>query len=159
MAEQSVSKRCSKCKEIKPLSEFYTDHSRKNGHQCYCKICSNKDVGKYRQTEKGRKVSRRAVSKYEQTEKGKEHRKCRARKHPEIIKARQHIADAIRWGKLPPAESLQCSCGEPAKHYHHWHGYEPEHWLDVIPVCVKCHTNRNKKTRQNICPAGSSLVR
>ena len=30
---------CSKCKEEKPVGDFYSDKSRKDGRKCYCKKC------------------------------------------------------------------------------------------------------------------------
>ncbi|GAG26296.1 unnamed protein product, partial [marine sediment metagenome] len=26
-----------------------------------------------------------------------------------------------------------------AEQYHHPNGYEPEHWFNIIPICIKCH--------------------
>ena len=41
---------------------------------------------------------------------------------------------------LPPASTRQCAeCGQKAQSYHHYLGYEPDHWLDVIPLCTRCH--------------------
>lgn len=37
-----MEKPCSKCKNIKPYSEFYKDKSRSDGHCNYCKICDKK---------------------------------------------------------------------------------------------------------------------
>lgn len=33
-------KKCSQCKQIKPISEFYAQKKAKDGHQYYCKVCS-----------------------------------------------------------------------------------------------------------------------
>lgn len=33
-------KKCPHCKQIKPISEFYAQKQAKDGHQCYCKVCS-----------------------------------------------------------------------------------------------------------------------
>ena len=38
---------CSKCKVEKPLTEFYKNKSRKDGHRCACKSCSAKYRAKY----------------------------------------------------------------------------------------------------------------
>jgi hypothetical protein len=47
-------------------------------------------------------------------------------------------------GLLPPAKTLLCvDCGAQAQEYHHHNGYEPEHLLDVIPVCRACHGKRH----------------
>ena len=44
-----------------------------------------------------------------------------------------------RCGRCP----RHCLCAgdvfDPAKHYHHYKGYDPEHWLDVEPLCLSCH--------------------
>ena len=45
-------KRCNKCGEIKPVSEFGKESRAKNGYKCRCKTCTNsqynKDYHKYR---------------------------------------------------------------------------------------------------------------
>ena len=128
-------KRCSKCKEIKPLSEFYKKLAKKDGLTCACKSCHNL----YCKSEKGKATHER----YEQSEKGEANKKrCAKRyrlKFPYKNKANKAVQRAIKERQLPPPKSLKCSCGEPAKEYHHHKGYEPEHWLDVVPVCIKCH--------------------
>ena len=180
MSEQIITKRCSRCKQTKPISEF-------NKNQYYCKIC----MGIYRQTEKGEESSKRSVRKYKKTDKGKFANKQHAQSekgkatqkradykyhqtekgkavrkradykyaesekgkvtknryrmlHPERLAACKVINQAIKSGKLPRPDSLQCACGESAKQYHHHKGYAPEHWLDVIPLCVKCHKIAHK---------------
>lgn len=61
-------------------------------------------------------------------------------KHPLRAKAREAVTYAVRIGKLPRVWTLKCAhCGNPAQQYHHHYGYEPEHWLDVIPLCKPCH--------------------
>lgn len=43
-------------------------------------------------------------------------------------------------GVLPQVSSQKCvKCGSQAAHYHHYLGYAPEHWLDVEPLCNRCH--------------------
>jgi len=188
MAELSITKQCTACKEIKPISEFHKDRSRKDGLQRKCKICrkaydqtekgkavrqvyQQSEQGKvvrfrYLQSEKGKAYQKRywqsekckaTQKRYEQTDKCKAARKAyrqsekgraaqkrhdlkQKAKYPEQIKARNAVNHAIAAGKLPHPDTLQCSCGEQAKHYHHHKGYEPEHWLDVVPACLECHT-------------------
>lgn len=153
MAAEIISKRCSTCKQYKQLSEFSKDRSRKDGFKNDCKTCDRA----YRQSEKGKTVHRRANKKYQKTpkakvahkhyrqsEKGKAFYRKHAHRyrigHPERINARKAVNEAIKVGKLPRPDSLQCSCGEQAEAYHHHKGYEQEHWLDVVPVCILCHT-------------------
>lgn len=185
MPEIIISKRCSKCKENKSLSDFYKNYTAKDGYRSDCKACRKKysqtekhkaSQKRYRQTEKGKFTQRIGQIRHRRTEKYKanqkryyqseeykiDHKRYRNSekgkatirenalrykiRHPERRKAKAAVQNAIRIGKLPPINSLQCHYGEhPAEQYHHWHGYAPEHWLDVIPVCCKCHNLKSRK--------------
>ena len=154
MATEIISKRCYKCKQFKPLSEFSKDRNRKDGFQNCCKSC----IRAYRQSERGRAVNRKAEVKYVKTPKGKavqckgkaKYRKSPKGKattkryftrNPNYVKANHAVNNAITAGRLPRPDSLQCHyCFRDAQQYHHWHGYESEHWLDVVPACVECHS-------------------
>ena len=94
---------------------------------------------RYQKTEKGKATLRR----YYQSEKGK----VASRKfsllynirYPERRKAGNAVNSAIRAGKLPCPNSLQCYyCPNPAQEYHH-PNYAKKHRLDVLPICKKCH--------------------
>lgn len=152
MSETIQTKRCSKCKNLKPFSEFYKDGTKKNGRRSQCIIC-----GKiYLQTNKCKKAARDRAAKrarsiegqenmkiYRQSGKGKKAQRRRTsryeNKNPHKIKARTEVKKAIINNKLPHPTTLQCSCGEQAQQYHHHKGYSPEYWLDVVPICIKCH--------------------
>lgn len=122
-------KTCSRCKETKSVSEFSKHHRNKDGLQDWCKSC----IRAYRQSEKSRAANRKAVAKFFL---------C----HPNHRKAKNAVNYAICAGRLPRPDSLPCYyCPKPAQQYHHWHGYEPEHWLDVVPACVECHTKEHRK--------------
>ncbi len=192
MPETIISKRCSRCKEIKPVSEF-ARHKGNTANDCLaysCKVCVKAYNKIYRQTEAGKEVRRRGAikyrktegckeaqrrgkRKYRQTEYGKEQickykqteayiesmrraqrkycisqkgrnalkaRRVRYRKIcPEKAKARTAVGNAVARGKLWSAKECECVyCGEQARNWHHWAGYEPEHWFDIIPLCQKC---------------------
>lgn len=69
------------------------------------------------------------------------HRTMRQRiESPEKYEARKAVQLAVMSKTISPIKACICmQCGKPAQHYHHWKGYEPAHWLDVIPLCAKCH--------------------
>jgi hypothetical protein len=61
-------------------------------------------------------------------------------------RARWATKQAWRTNKIPHPKTLLCSdCGGPAVEYDHYLGYEREHWLDVQPVCRRCHHQRGYK--------------
>lgn len=216
-------KTCSKCKEIKPFSEFFKAKGNKDGLACWCKSCGNayhkayrqsergkavhakyrkssygkashckssakyqqthdgkichrkgnakyrrsqngkavivkyqrsqdgkavhhKANAKYLQTNKGKVSNRKGNAKYMLTTKGKAARKSFIARHPNQIKARNAVNNGIRDGRLPRATTQLCHyCPDPAQEYHHWHGYEPEYWLDVVPACEECHRKEHRK--------------
>lgn len=55
-------------------------------------------------------------------------------------KAHAAISYAVSKGRLNRAATFLCvSCNNQAHEWHHHLGYQPEHWLDVIPLCLSCH--------------------
>lgn len=114
------------------------------------KANNHKAGKKHRKTEKGKITNRKSVRKYQSTEKGKVVRREALKRffarNPNQYKAKNAVNNAVRDGKLPRPNTRICHyCPNPAQQYHHWHGYEPEHWLDVIPVCRECHQKCKKK--------------
>jgi len=160
MAETIITKRCPHCKQIKPLSEFSKNRNRKDRVQYNCKSCAKqyaqsekgktankKGVEKYRRTERGRVARRKASRKCQKTPKGKATRKRYSTRNPEHCKARSATNQAITNGILPRPDSLLCHyCPKQAQQYHHWHGYEKEHWFDIVPVCRICHIQQHCNT-------------
>ena len=101
---------------------------------------------KYQKTAKGKAAQRR----YAKTENGKKVRQEAQKRfyllHPERKNATTVVSNAIRDGILPHPDTLKCYyCPKQAEQYHHWHGYEPEHLLDVVPVCAECHHECRRK--------------
>ena len=166
MSEPVITKRCSNTKIEKPLTEFYKDRSRADGHQCPCKICQNEVFQHYRKTPQ-RKL---AVKRYTESPNGKITRsnyskspqskayhqryrntdECRAtqriaqrnyrRKYRDRAKATRVLRYQIEKGLIPPASNFLClRCERQAQDYHHHLGYAPEHRLDVVPLCKPCH--------------------
>lgn len=95
----------------------------------------------FRKSDKYKAIKQR----YNQSAKGKE----TARRAYEIaktsgkIKARKALNDAIFAGKFPPAKSFKChfnnqECSQKID-YHHYKGYAPENYFDVIPLCRRHH--------------------
>ena len=150
MATEIISKRCTKCKQTKPLSEFSKQRRTKDGLKYWCKSCVKACQKAYRQTERGKTTHSKGNVKYFKTPKGKAvKRKDEAKRkihNPNYFKAKDAVNNAIKTSRLPRANTLLCHyCPAQAQEYHHWHGYEPKHWLDVVPACIECHKKEHKK--------------
>ena len=148
-------KQCTKCKQTKSTSEFNKDRTTEDGFHVHCKTCKKIYQISHRKTKKGKAIRKRYKQSekckvteklYHQSENGKARDKRFFTNHPNQVKSVSAINNAIRDSKLIAAKFLLCHCcPKPAQEYHHWHGYAPEQWLDVIPVCKDCHRKYHRK--------------
>jgi len=58
---------------------------------------------------------------------------------PSKTRAQAAARRARAAGKLPPFGKCESCFGQATLHHHH--SYKREHWLDVIPLCVGCHSS------------------
>ncbi len=146
-----INKRCPKCEQAKPISEFYKNNSKKDGYACYCKTCDRTQVDLY-QSNYPEKV-KSSKRKYHQSEKGKTAKKrdnlnYRLR-YPKQHKAQAAVSKAIYRGKFSKATQHNCTyCSSVATEYHH-PSYKWEHRFDVIPICFQCHRKLHKISHIN----------
>ena len=131
---------CCRCKQDKPISEYYKDRRKKDGHRFECKKCSKE----YDSTEIRRIKNKESSRKWRQTEEGKaasiRGNKIHKKRYPEHARARQMIRNNINRGKIPHASELRCiKCDNQAQEYHHHLGYSPEQSLNVVALCRMCH--------------------
>ncbi len=135
-------KTCPICCQERMLDEFYRCPKAKDGLRYHCKACEKILQRKYRKTKKGKVAIRR----YFQSEKGKYAHKRFCMRHPKRIQAKNAVTHAVETGKIPHIKTRRCYfCYEKAQEYHHYKGYERRFWLDVIPVCIKCHIRLRRK--------------
>lgn len=71
------------------------------------------------------------------------------RRNPDVQRAGAFANNAARTGKLYWPWQRECTFAHQGDckgrmQYHHYAGYEREHWLDVIPVCVHHHHAINR---------------
>lgn len=148
-------KRCGTCEKVKPVSDFHRNKARDDGYHSRCKACRSLDAkeeyatnpdeakGRINTWRQGNPDKRKASDKtWVQNNREKVYETVLrwVKSNPEKRRAHEFVKNAIRNGKLPPVKTLACSfCPKQASHYHHYKGYDKEHWLDVVPVCSECH--------------------
>ena len=133
-------KECRTCGELLELSSFYTHPRMRDGHLNICKECTKKRI---RAKSKGNPV----VLERDRQRNKQPHRlqanRDRYYANRNNSLARQVVSLAIKKGELAPASACECQdCQAPASVLHH-HSYEPDHWLDVVPLCRSCHGIRH----------------
>jgi hypothetical protein len=143
---QVSTKFCHKCQTEKPISEFNKSSLRADGLQTQCRDCHRITKRTYSQTERGKQVIKASIAKFRPTEKFRNGQLRRAfdyeKRNREKVIARRKVNQAIKKGLLTPANERMCQhCHvQWAKEYHHYNGYTPKHWFDIIPVCIGCHS-------------------
>lgn len=153
---------CIRLGQPQPLENFANSNRSKDGKDWWCKDCKKRWDKQYKASESGKKVEAeyRKTPKYiksrkiyARSETAKELARQRAalnRKDPQKVArilARNKLNKAVRAGKIPHISTQKCiRCNEQAQQYHHYLGYEPEHWYDVEPYCYICH---DKVTREH----------
>lgn len=155
----ATSKQCFKCKEMKPLTEFYVHPQMGEGRLNKCKDCTKRDVSaNYRANiEHYRAYERRrlgnpdrvaARSEYACTARGKEAafrgRMAWIQRNPLARAAHVAVGNAVRDGKLirQPCEV----CGQIQVHAHHDDYTKP---LSVRWLCVDHHLEHHWREREN----------
>ncbi len=154
-----MEKKCFKCGEVKPLSEYYKHKAMLDGHLNKCKVCAKNDALKRRaeNIEKIREYDRnrpnkeqraKDVAEYHKTEKGKEVKRKAVKKYRQDklkYTAKNILNAAIRDLKIYKPST--CShCGVDCNPHGHHDDYSKA--LDVRWLCVKCHTNFHNAVRE-----------
>jgi len=145
-------KRCSQCKQWKSLSEFSRNKKESDGLRYSCKQCDREyNNKKYASSETHRTTLIEVAKVWRKNNKHKANQHQRKWLHSskgrafldrnkQRLRAKKVVSDATRKGLLPKVSTIKCKkCSEYAQEYHHYNGYEPQHYLDVIPLCRKCH--------------------
>jgi hypothetical protein len=150
-----MSRACTKCGEIKELSEFTTNRRMRSGRASACKICCKKQIAAYRATPKGAAAttasSRKHASKDSTVKRRKKYRastKARiavddyAKRNKHKLLAKRRVHNLVAGGRLPPARECLCSTADETclgvVEYHH-DSYAETDWLSVRPLCRSHH--------------------
>ena len=135
-------KKCFKCGETKPLSEFYKHPEMKDGRVNKCKPCNKKDVSDNRlaKIDYYREYDRERGSRQ-----SPEYRKEYMRRYPGKHKAHGIVRRAIRAGNLHPEPCQECGAKET--HAHHDDYGKP---LNVRWLCPAHHKQWHKENGEGL---------
>lgn len=136
-------KTCFKCKQRKPLGDFYTHQRMSDGHLNKCKECTKKDAAKHRikNIKKIREYDRMRAAMPHRIKKSMEISAIWRAKHPERKKAQTELGMAVKRGLITPLPCL--ICGDKAEAHH------PDYSrpLDVVWLCSPHHKQAHALAR------------
>jgi hypothetical protein len=131
-------KRCFRCGNEKPLSEFYKHPRMADGHLGKCKTCTKQDVKTryYAKFECVKAYERVRFQSLERKRKIRIYARLSRQKNPQKWKARDAVHWAVKTGKLVrPDRCSHCQAIGPVQ-AHHTDYSKP---LDVVWCCFACH--------------------
>ena len=138
-------KRCFKCGETKPRTEFYRHPMMGDGLLGKCKSCTKSDASANRakRLEEARKYDReRAELPHRRALAAQVTRRMR-REHPEKERAHRMVLRALGSGRL--VRGACAVCGNRRAHAHHDDYSKP---LEVIWLCAEHHSARHQQMRR-----------
>jgi len=136
---------CFKCKEQKPLTEFYKHKAMEDGYLNKCKTCAKKDVLEHRKKniDKIREYDRKRAKNPERQAANIVVNRAWRNEDKRRQKAHSQVAKAIRNGVLVRQSCVRC--GEKNSLAHH---EDYDHPLDVMWLCQPCHKQRHKELKE-----------
>lgn len=131
-------KKCSKCGETKPLTEFHKSYRGADGHRGYCKVCQQAVYRTWHEANKERRAATVKAWHEANPDKVKAQRERNMERWPEKTAARTAVMHAVAAGTLvrQPCEV----CGALEVHGHHDDYSQP---LAVRWLCPKHHTEHH----------------
>lgn len=132
------SKKCFKCSQVFPLSEYYKHPKTADGHLNKCKTCTKRDTNK-REKELRKdplwveEEKIRAREKYHRLNYKEKHKPTTEKKRVNTTQYRNKYPE-----KYSAKNKTQHLHRKEGVELHHW-SYNKEHYKDVIPLSVKDH--------------------
>ena len=136
-----MERKCSRCGEVKDISEFRLDNRKPLGRGYICKPCENEYAAKryYGAKHEQRLVIARAYRIKHKKEACSNARRYE-KKYPYKVEAKRKVIAAIKSGAI---KRLPCEvCGNPKSHAHHQDYSKP---LEVKWLCSVHHSAVHRK--------------
>jgi hypothetical protein len=139
-----MQKRCFKCGEEKPRSEFYKHKGMGDGLLGKCKECTKEDATRHRNNNLDR------IREYDRDRGNRqtpEYLRDLRTRHPQQYKAQNSVNNAVRNGRMKREKVCQVCSGRGKIHAHHDDYSFP---LSVRWLCAACHSQWHRDNGEGL---------
>ncbi len=142
---QGNTKTCTLCGSDLPRSSFYGHKATADRLRPECKSCVKERARVHRANNKPRKDLTTALWRANNRDKVAQYDRTTHNRYPARLAARIAVGTEVRAGRMKAEKCSACGLlprivkGRQRIQAHHYKGYDPEHWLDVVWLCVRCH--------------------
>ena len=140
-----MQKQCSKCQQIKPLSEFHRNERSRDGHKSRCKPCNNADSAVWKQQNQERASKRYAEWAAKNRDKTRAASKRWNERHPGLAWQRR-IAKVGREVENERSRQWSAANREKARAW-------KARWKKANPEAVAAFTGKRRAALNNAIPA------
>lgn len=143
-------KQCSTCKQVQPLSSFYSRKGASDGLRSQCKSCHIESTIRTRDPAIHRAAVRRYTERLMATNPEKLRERRRRRKHRPYgpkQRARLMLQRAAKKGLVTRPAACE-RCGAKGRIHGHHHDYAKP--LDVLWLCPACHVAEHMRLRGEV---------
>ena len=144
---QPREKQCTKCKTVKPVSEFYPDKYTRSGLNCRCKDCVKAIARKGHYERPEHVKERKRIKEREAAARARNRQSTTAwrQNHPEKKRAHHLLNNAIRDGRMVRGDCEKCGAPKAQAHHHDYSKPFDVHWL-----CRRCHGAEHRTSPEGI---------
>lgn len=153
---QITEKKCSRCEQTKPITEFHRDNSMKVGYKSWCKQCVKEEYQihrekRYETTKRWKVANKDKCNTYDKTAKGRKYEFVESLKTP-CVKCGEDRTYVIEFHHIDPSTKLfniakstrnnnslleeskkcVCLCANCHKEFHYLYGMHPDKPKDSL---------------------------
>lgn len=156
-----IEKKCARCGEIKPVSEFHKDNNMKSGFKSWCKKCVKEEYNlhrdqRYKTTKMWKKEHSSQVNEYCDKARQRKYQLIESLKTPCVKcgESRRHViefhhinplekefnvgrSDRSRKSIVDESKKCICLCANCHNEYHYFYGQKPEKPVETLQKYLK----------------------
>lgn len=142
-----MEKRCNKCGNVKPITEFYKCRGMADGHFNQCKSCKKvyADAYQAKHIDELRAKARERMRHPDRVKAATELTKLWAASDDRRKKCHNQVMSALKKGLINREPCVRCGSKESEAHHEDY-----DKPLDVMWLCRICHKQRHKEIRMEL---------